>query len=294
MWRTKRVLPQPVGPFSSTGRRWRGGRLEERDLVAERPVVRAPRGRRLERAGAGAAARRSRMGADARAQRLGRGGARPGPPRRAGAHEVPRRRRATPRGEDDRRWPATSGSAPGSCAASPGSRSRGCARGRSGVMPAAASAIVMPNIPPTISQKAQRPRRVWRSASQRPGEGRQRVADHRELDHRVGAEEGHVPVHGGDVGAVGPLVHLRPGVREAEDAGADRREDRRADRPVQREPRSGCERPERRSDACRRRPPCRGRRGARAPRRRRRPRASRAASRSSSSGGRCRGCPRGR
>ena len=63
----------------------------------------------------------------------------------------------------------------------------------------------------------------------------QRVGDHREHDHHVGAEERHVAVHGRDERAVRPLIHRRPGVGEAEQAGAERREDGAAERPVQRE-----------------------------------------------------------
>ncbi len=68
-----------------------------------------------------------------------------------------------------------------------------------------------------------------------PGESRQRIADDREVDHRVGAEERHVTVHRRHVGPVRPLIHLGPRVGEPEDARSDRREDGRADRPVQRD-----------------------------------------------------------
>ena len=102
-------------------------------------------------------------------------------------------------------------------------------------MPAAANAIVMPNIPPTCSQNAQSPTFDSRSDSVVPGHRRQRIGDHREHDHHIGAEERRVAVHRRDQRAVGPFVDRRPGVREAEQAGAERREDGATERPVKRQ-----------------------------------------------------------
>ena len=62
-------------------------------------------------------------------------------------------------------------------------------------MPAAANAIVIPNMPPTCSQNAQSPICVSRSTPGVARQRRQRVGDHGEHDHHVGAEERHVAVH---------------------------------------------------------------------------------------------------
>ena len=66
-------------------------------------------------------------------------------------------------------------------------------------------------------------------------ERRHGVGDDGEDDHHVGAEEGRMAMHRRDEGPVRPFVDGRPGVREPEKAGAERREDRAAERPVQRQ-----------------------------------------------------------
>ena len=58
------------------------------------------------------------------------------------------------------------------------------------------------------------------------------ITDHRQYDHHVRAVKGRMAVHGGNQRTVCPFIDRRPGVRQAQQTGAEKREHSTANRPV--------------------------------------------------------------
>ena len=88
-------------------------------------------------------------------------------------------------------------------------------------IPAAVRTGVMKTIAMVISQNAQSPALAPWSSWRPAAEDRHGIADDGDHDHHVGAVERHVTVRGGDLRAVGEVVHRSQGVQEALHASAE-------------------------------------------------------------------------